>query len=256
VECVRDTHPAAAARLDLESRWMPAPKPTQYDPFADEYEEHALNAPYNALYDRPATLELIGDVDGKRVFDVGCGPGIYVAELIDRGATVTGCDASARMIALAKARAGDAADLRVQSLEEPFGWLADASIDVVVAALVYHYINDRPAFLTEVQRVLTPDGVLVISTHHPAADWHRLGGSYFSVEAVTETWSKGWEITAWRMPLTQLTTEFAQAGFVIERVVEPTPQPDMAEKHPETYARLTTEPGFILFRLVKDPISR
>ncbi len=233
---------------------MPAPEPTQYDAFATDYEEHASTAPYNALYDRPAMLELIGDVRGKRVLDVGCGPGFYIATLVDRGATVSGCDASARMIALAEARVGDAADLRVHSLEEPFGWVEDASIDVALAALVYHYVNDRVAFLTEIRRVLAPDGALVISTHHPAADWHRLGGSYFAVDAVTETWSKGWEITAWRMPLTKLTAEFAEAGFVIERLVEPLPQPEMAARHPETYARLTTEPGFILFRLVKDPI--
>jgi SAM-dependent methyltransferase len=234
---------------------MSDPKPTQYDSFAAEYEEHASTAPYNALYDRPATLELIGAVNGKRVLDVGCGPGFYLAELVDRGATVSGCDASARMVELARARVGDAADVRIHPLEEPFGWVDDSSIDVVLAALVYHYINDRPAFLAEIRRMLTPDGVLVVSTHHPAADWHRLGGSYFSVEAVTETWRKGWAITAWRMPLTQLTAEFVEAGFAIERLVEPLPQPEMAEKHPETYARLTTEPGFILFRLVKSLTS-
>ncbi len=231
---------------------MPAPEPTQYDSFAAEYDEHASVAPYNALYDRPATLDLIGDVAGRRVLDVGCGPGIYVVELARRGADVVGCDASPRMIDLARARVGDEADLRVHSLEEPLDWLEDRSIDVAVSALVYHYINDRPCFLREMHRVLRPDGALVISTHHPAADWHRLGGSYFAVETVTETWSKGWEIAAWRMPLTQLTAEFADARFLIERLVEPAPRPQMSVSHPETFRRLSTEPGFILFRLVKD----
>lgn len=231
---------------------MPGPpEPIQYDSFAAEYEEHAATAPYNALYDRPATLELIGDVEGKRVLDAGCGPGIYLAELIDRGAEVLGCDSSPQMVELARARVGDQADLRVHSLEEPFGWVEDHSIDLVLSALVYHYLNDRLGFLKEVHRMLRPDGVLVISTHHPTGDWQRLGGSYFAVEAVTERWSKGWEITAWRMPLTQLTAEFAEAGLLIERLVEPAPQPAMAESHPDSYRALSTEPGFILFRLVK-----
>lgn len=232
---------------------MPPLEPTQYDSFAAEYEEHAATAPYNTLYDRPATLDLIGDVEGKRVLDAGCGPGIYVAELIERGAEVLGCDASPQMVELARAKVGEQADLRIHSLEEPFEWVEDLSIDVAINALVYHYINDRAGFLSEIHRMLRPDGpgVLVISTHHPAGDWHRLGGSYFAVEPVTETWSKGWKITAWRMPLTQLTTEFAEAGFLIERLVEPAPQPEMAESHPESYQRLSTEPGFILFRLVK-----
>lgn len=234
---------------------MPEPEPTQYDSFAAEYEDHAATAPYNALYDRPATLELSGDVAVKRVFDAGCGPGIYAAELVARGAEVVGCDSSAAMVELARAKAGERADLRVHPLEEPFGWLRDAGVDLAVAALVYHYLNDRPSFLREMYRVLRPNGALVISTHHPTADWRRLGGSYFAVEPVTETWSRGWEITAWRTPLTQLTAEFAEAGFVIERLVEPAPQPAMAVSHPEQFERLTTEPGFILFRLAKARVT-
>ncbi len=230
---------------------MPAPDPAQYDSFAAEYAEHAATAPWNALYDRPAVLELMGDVAGRQVLDAGCGPGLYVAELLARGAAVAGCDYSPRMVELARERVGDAADLRVHSLADPFDWVHDESIDVVVSALVHHYVNDRLGFLREVHRMLRPQGALVLSTHHPTGDWHRLGGSYFTVEPVTETWRKGWEVTAWRMPLTQLTSEFAAAGFLIERLVEPSPQPEMVEIYPESFQRLSTEPGFILFRLVK-----
>ena len=230
---------------------MAAPDPTQYDSFAAEYEDHAATAPFNALYDRPATLNLIGDVAAKRVLDAGCGPGIYAAELTDRGAQIVGCDASPRMIELARARLGDNADLRIHSLDEPFEWLDDQTIDVAVTALVYHYLNDRPGFLREMHRVLRPDGRLVISTHHPAADWQRLGGSYFAIDTVTETWSKGWEVTTWRLPLTQLTAEFAEAGFLIELLVEPAPHPQMAASHPGSFEKLSTEPAFILFRLAK-----
>lgn len=38
-----------------------SPDPAQYDSFAAQYLEHATTAPYNALYDRPATLQLVGD---------------------------------------------------------------------------------------------------------------------------------------------------------------------------------------------------
>lgn len=232
---------------------MAAPEPTQYDTFAAEYADHAATAPYNALYDRPATLDLIGAVAGKRVLDAGCGPGFYLSELARRGAEVLGCDASAQMIELARARMGGRAELRVHPLDDPFDWVADTSIDLAVCALVYHYVNHRVGFLSEMHRVLRPGGALVISTHHPTDDWTRLGGSYFAVEPVTETWSKGWEITAWRMPLTRLAAEFAEAGFLIERLVEPAPHPDMASSHPSTYSALSTRPGFILFRLVKRP---
>ncbi len=228
---------------------MSDPDPAQYDAFAAEYAAHAAVAPYNALYDRPATLRLIGDVEGRRVLDAACGPGHYIDELLSRGAEVVGCDAAPAMIDLARSRVGDRAELRVHSLDDPFTWIADGSIDVVVCALAYHYVTNRDGFLREVHRMLRPGGALVISTHHPTDDWRRLGGSYFDVAAVTETWSKGWEITAWRMPLTQLTEEFAAAAFVIERLIEPTPDPAMRDTYPETYAKLSRQPGFVLFRL-------
>ncbi len=231
---------------------MPRPEPAQYDPFADEYEAHAAVAPYNAHYDRPATLRLLGEVRGRRVLDAACGPGFYLQELRARGAEVAGCDASPRMIELARARVGPEVDLRVHPLEEPLDWVPAETLDVVLCALAYHYLNDRPAFLREVHRMLRPLGALVISTHHPAADWARLGGSYFEVSPVTEIWSRGWEITAWRVPLTTISEEIADAGFVIERLVEPRPEPGMADSHPETFERLSTEPGFVLLRLRKD----
>lgn len=225
------------------------PDPAQYDTFADEYEDHAATAPYNALYDRPAVLALVGNVEKRRVLDAACGPGFYLEHLLARGAEVIGCDASRRMIGLARARVGDSIDLRVHSLDERLDWLQDESVDLVLCALAYHYISDRPAFLGEIFRVLRPGGSLVISTHHPTADWCRLGGSYFDVSIVTETWSRGWEITAWRMPLTSMTEEFAAAGFLIERLIEPTPQPEMARTHPEAFEKLSTEPAFVLFKL-------
>lgn len=228
---------------------MSAPDPTQYDDFAAEYESHAATAPYNALYDRPATLELVGEVSGKQVLDAACGPGFYLNELRDRGAKVVGCDASPAMIDLAAARVGRKVDLRVHSLDDEFDWIERDSIDVVVCALAYHYITNRSGFLSEAHRMLRPDGALVISTHHPTADWLRLGGSYFDVIAETEVWSKGWEVTAWRMPLTRMTEEFADAGFAIERLVEPRPVPEMASSHPGTFERLMSEPGFIMFKL-------
>lgn len=225
------------------------PDPAQYDSFAHEYAAHAETAPYNALYDRPATLGVLGDVAGKRVLDAACGPGLYLGELLERGAEVVACDASEQMTALARRRAGERAEVRVHRLEDRFDWLADGSVDVALSALAYHYLNDRPAFLAEMHRVLAPGGSLVISTHHPASDWARLGGSYFEEGSLTETWSRGWEVTTWRVPLTKLCAEFAEAGFVIERLVEPRPDPRMATSHPDAWEKLSNAPAFIIFRL-------
>ena len=44
---------------------------------------------------------------------------------------------------------------------------------------------------------------------------------------------------AWRRPLTAVSEEFREAGFLIERLLEPRPVPEMAERYPEDFARLS-----------------
>ncbi len=222
-----------------------------FDEFAEDFERHAAGSAYNALYDRPAVLELIGEVAGQRVLDAGCGPGLYAEELVARGAEVVAFDHSPKMVDLARNRLGDGAMVRVHDLTDSLDWLEDESFDAALLALVIHHLDDRIAALRELHRVLRPGARLVVSTVHPTADWLRMGGSYYTIEAIEETWSRGWSVRYWRLPLTATCAEFTRAGFLIERLVEPRPVPDMAQRFPEDYEKLNREPGFINFRLVK-----
>ena len=226
-----------------------------YEPFADAYAKHAEHSPYNAYYDRPAVLALLGDIRDKTVLDVACGPGLYAEELLKRGARVVGFDQSPSMIELAADRVGSQAELRVHDLGQPLDWLDDAVFDLIIVALAINYVDDRVAALQELRRVVRPTGALVISTTHPTSDWLRLGGSYFSIERVDESLrpSCDWPVSAWRRPLTVVSEEFRAAGWLIERLLEPHPAPEMAELYPEDFERLEHAPAFIMFRLVPDP---
>src|SRR6476660_5199337 len=68
-----------------------------YDDFAEAYARENESNLFNAHYERPAMLDLAGDVSGRRVLDVGCGAGALAQALRDRGALVTGLDASPAM---------------------------------------------------------------------------------------------------------------------------------------------------------------
>lgn len=221
----------------------------QYDSFADEFLEHAAEGLFNAHYDRPAVLRLLGDVAGRRVLDAACGPGLYAEELVRRGAQVAGFDQSPRMVELAASRV-PAGEFRVHDLADPLDWLPDASVDVVLLALAYEYVDDRVAMLREFRRVLRPGGAVVLSMQHPTADWLRRGGSYFDRALVEETWSRGWHLRYWQQPLEHVCGEFAAAGFVVERLVEPRPEPAGRDVDPEHYEELQRTPGFIGFRLL------
>lgn len=228
-----------------------------YEPFAAAYAEHAERSPYNAYYDRPAVLKLLGNVRGKRVLDAACGPGLYAAELLDRGADVVAFDASPTMIDLAIDRVGSQADLRVHDLAAPLRWLEDATFDLIVVALAINYVDERVAALRELRRVLKTSGALVLSTTHPTSDWVRLGGSYFSVERVQESLRRAcdWPVRAWRRPLTAICDDFHAAGFLIERLLEPRPAAEMAKLYPEEFEQLEGAPAFIAFRLVPNPAA-
>jgi hypothetical protein len=49
--------------------------PTDYDTIASRYAAGVDDRPFNALYERPATLALLPDVGGRDILDAGCGPG-------------------------------------------------------------------------------------------------------------------------------------------------------------------------------------
>lgn len=222
-----------------------------YDGFADSFAVHAEHSAYNAHYDRPAVLGLLGDVDGRRVLDVGCGSGLYAAELAQRGADVVGFDNSAKLVQHARQRAGSRADLRVHDVRNPLDWLGDESVDRAIMALVLHHLEDPVPALRELHRVLKPAGRLVVSTVHPVADWRQVGGSYFTDEMIDDTWNAGWQVRFRRAPLTTWCAEFRDAGFLIEHLVEPLPSESMKDRFPDTYNKLTAEPFFIVFVLVK-----
>jgi SAM-dependent methyltransferase len=230
--------------------------PPRYDAFAELYERHATDSAYNALYDRPAVLQLLGDVQGQRVLDAGCGPGLYAVEMLARGAKVVAFDQSPEMVRLARQRLGERVDVRVHDLASPLDWVPSESFDAAVLALVIHHLDDRMVALRELNRAVRPGGRLIVSTHHPTSDWLRLGGSYFSTEPVEEDWHEGqWHVRYWRQPLSKTCAEFADAGFLVERIEEPLPSPEMAERFPDDFAKLSQEPGFLVFRLLKPSVA-
>lgn len=90
-----------------------------------------------------------------------------------------------------------------------------------------------------------------LSRPHPTGDWLRHGGSYFDSRVIAETWSKGWQLRYWHAPLERTCEEIFAAGFLIERLWEPRPQPEAAAIDGPEYELLSREPrGFIAFRLI------
>jgi SAM-dependent methyltransferase len=184
----------------------------------------------NGYYTRPAMLALAGDVAGRRILDAGCGAGPLFAALRDRGALVTGIDKSAGMLALARRRLGDDANLQVAELGRPLPF-PDGAFDDVTASLVLHYLEDWGPALAELRRVNRPGGRLIVSVDHPFVTnmMHREAGhepDYFTTYNHIVEWTVGGQtarLCFWHRPLHAMTDAFTAAGFRILVISEPAP---------------------------------
>jgi SAM-dependent methyltransferase len=232
-----------------------------YDTLAEAYTAENESNLINAHYERPAMLALAGDVAGRRILDAGCGAGPLFAALRDRGAVVSGIDASAGMLAQARKRLGDDADLRVADLAEPLPF-PDNTFDDITASLVLHYLEDWGPTLAELRRVLRPGGRLLVSVEHPFAIfiWQREIGEkpdYFATRERNEEWTMGGHtvpLRFWDRPLHAMTDAFTSAGFHIRSVSEPDPVPEARDLFPEDFREI---PGrsflaFLFFVLQTD----
>ncbi|WP_253789308.1 class I SAM-dependent methyltransferase [Nocardia amikacinitolerans] len=266
--CLTWLYNASACQHGRMGPMTPAPEGTalpvdpartsSYDSIAEGYTAENENSLLNAYYERPAMLELAGDVSGRRILDAGCGSGPLFAELRDRGAIVTGIDASAGMLEQARQRLGADADLRIADLASPLPFPDDA-FDDVVASLVLHYLPDWGPTLTELRRVLKPGGRLIASVEHPFAIWiaERSAGEktdYFRTRERIEEWTMGGQTTRlsfWDRPLHAMTDAFTAAGFRITVISEPPPAPTARDLFPEMFREVIGDSflGFLFFVL-------
>ncbi|MEH3055201.1 MAG: methyltransferase domain-containing protein [Patulibacter minatonensis] len=101
--------------------------------------------------------------EGRRVLDAGCGWAYGTAMLAEAGAiSAAGVDLAPTVIETAQAELGDAVQLKVGDVRElPY---PDAQFDLVVCFEVIEHIEDHPRALDELQRVLAPGGLLVLSS--------------------------------------------------------------------------------------------
>ncbi|MER8379846.1 MULTISPECIES: class I SAM-dependent methyltransferase [unclassified Mesorhizobium] len=229
------------------------PETTDYDTIAGRYSAMIDERPWNALYERPTTLHLLPPVDNIDVLDAGCGHGWYADWLMCHGARVVAVDRSAAMVALAQKRVAGRARVIQGDVSNLQGILGDETFDLVLSSLVLHYLADLPAVFSEYARLLRPTGTLVFSTHHPVHDQVSiLDPGYLNAELIEEEW--GWlgqKMRYYRRPLRDLTDPLADAGFVIERMCEPTPSEELRLKDPKGYDRLCRLPAFIFVRARK-----
>lgn len=213
----------------------------RYDQIAEFYEQRSgksVSDPATA-----ALLDLAGDVRRLRLLEVACGPGRVARELARRGATLTGLDISAEL--LAQARAYEAAEpLGIRYLQADVtapGVLEDQVFDGVVCNYGLSDIDDLDGLLANVARWLRPGGAFVFSLLHPCfpgwgsdapSSWPP-GEGYYQEGwwLASNTGYRGRVGSSHRMISTYLNA-LTGHGLVLDRAAEPPPGPAMEARRP------------------------
>ncbi|GAB1690258.1 class I SAM-dependent methyltransferase [Krasilnikovia sp. M28-CT-15] len=128
-----------------------------FDRVADRYDEVL---PFFAAFGRLCVDRLPAPGPGDRLLDVGAGRGAIAVGARARGFTVTATDASPGMVRRLKQEHPDL-DARVMDAGKLD--FEDDTFDVATAGFVMHLLDDPPAGVREVKRVLKPGGLFAFT---------------------------------------------------------------------------------------------
>lgn len=149
-----------------------------WNAMGDEWFELAQTGESRNCFIMPNMLKFVGDVEGKRILDLGCGEGGYSRELTKRGAFLVSIDCSSKAIEYAVSLAKKE-NLHIEHFVRNSNDLFDIEseqFDIVLCSMMLMDCEDFEGTLNEVVRVLKPNGRLFASVLHPCFDGNHESG--------------------------------------------------------------------------------
>jgi SAM-dependent methyltransferase len=204
---------------------------TAWERRAAEWAAWARAPGHDAHFERlnwPAFRALL-PAPGRLVLDLGCGEGRVGRLLGAAGYRVIGLDRSPTLVRLAREAGGYERVLHADAAAIP---LANDAVDLVVAFMSLHDMDDSAAALAEVARVLEPGGVLCLAIVHPLNRPDDGLAEYFAVRRVAVSVARdGLTMTFESIdrPLEAYSRALEDAGLVIEALREPRADPATLE---------------------------
>ena len=138
-----------------------------YEAMASAYDTFTADYPYERWLARILSLARRHGLKGGRVLDVACGTGKSAEPLVRRGYTVTACDVSPSMAAIATQRLGMAADVLVADMRDLPASLGRFDLVTCLDDAINYLtdVEDLLAAFASVRDVLAPDGLYVFDVN-------------------------------------------------------------------------------------------
>lgn len=189
----------------------------------------------NNILEKPGLLQLIGEVKGKMVLDLGCGDAEIGKELLEAGCSFyEGVDGSVNMVGKAQqALPSKSSRIHLASMED---WdFPGESYDLVISRLALHYLEDLQKVVKQIHHSLKPGGLFVFSVQHPIltssinnpegeqkrSSW--LVDDYFKIGNRTEKWM-GKAVIKYHRTIEEYFHIINDCGFRVSTLKECTPQ--------------------------------
>jgi len=235
-----------------------------YNNFAEYY--HSIRTKkggwfYNELLEMPATLELLGNVKGKKILDFGCGTGIYARKLTQKGAKVYGFDISNEMLEIAKKYAPKATLCLASGYKIP----CKGKFDIVIASLVLDYFEEWNRVFKDINKHLKKGGIFIFSMPNPVSECvkrikykgkvFKTLGDYFTEKKSYVFWT-GAKNKKLRIPQYHKTYEtviktILKNGFEIIDYRDAFPLKRAKKLFPKDYKIFSKSPYFCVWKLRK-----
>ncbi len=188
----------------------------------------------------PAIYEIIGNPEGKTIYDIGCGNGYMAKYFAKKGATIFASDESHSLIEIARNKSSNIDIMYSVRDTTDFSGFEDSQFDSVVMNMVIHYIKDLNALCKGIASVLKPNGVFAYSTNHffrpmyPLSEWmtgavgkketlfiKTTGYLKQAKRTVVSGWDNKTKLTMYNHPLNELVNTMASYGLYTHRIIEP-----------------------------------
>jgi SAM-dependent methyltransferase len=218
--------------------------------------ETRIDSP-NETLEKPVFDELVGNLSGLHILDLGCGNATFGREALQRGClSYLGIDGSQKMVSAAEENLAGTHGNVVRAAIEAWDYPSQ-QFDLVASRLALHYVQDIEAVFDNVHQALAEGGRFVFSVEHPVITscdraWQHEGvrqdwivDDYFETGRRITKWMGG-EVIKYHRTVEDYFTALRLTGFVVESLRESRPQPARFREQ-ATYERRKRIPLMLFF---------